>query len=377
MERYGRPSACLASGMALPPTGLVRRGNKRFRTHVWIDMIDAFTCVTRGSRCSSFPLALAASSAKRTHMPNGPLDEFELAKPGREWSADFRRRACDAFLHDTRMIDWVWALKLNDWYDHERLGGLWREFWERRANGAIEAFDGAGKPSVYETGPLVEFIGHVQGWTRDVEHRILCLAAREWTQLERDLVVRWSCEPHQSARLVLTAINALGPSYAYCAADGVQEAWRKQVHYFVKSSGILVTYEPRPDVSCDEAFLRLFGTCVKNACRDLRKKKGPDTPIENHGDGASTDLDDGLPAQLSQILKSERCQLLLACVSRLPDRYRDVVRLHLQDYTDAEIADELQISSGNVRIRFYRAKQILRSCLAPTIGVGAIGAQRS
>src|SRR5262245_49677263 len=58
---------------------------------------------------------------------------------------------------------------------------LWRTHWRLRRKATI-----AARPAD------VQLVEHIRHWTDDVRERILKLNAQEWTQLERELVVRWT-----------------------------------------------------------------------------------------------------------------------------------------------------------------------------------------
>ena len=61
--------------------------------------------------------------------------------------------------------------------------------------------------------------------------------------------------------------------------------------------------------------------------------------------------------------RSEVIERLLACIARLPDRLRRVVRAGLNGAKPAELANELSTTVGVVYNLHYRANQLLRDCL--------------
>ena len=62
----------------------------------------------------------------------------------------------------------------------------------------------------------------------------------------------------------------------------------------------------------------------------------------------------------------ERRELVRRCIARLPDSYREVLVLRdIEDLDTAEVADALGITSNAVKIRLHRARQALRTLLAP------------
>ena len=60
---------------------------------------------------------------------------------------------------------------------------------------------------------------------------------------------------------------------------------------------------------------------------------------------------------------SETIEVLLGCITRLPDRMRRVVRAGLDGHRPAELAAELSTSVGAVYSLHYRANQLLRECV--------------
>ncbi|QNM83453.1 sigma-70 family RNA polymerase sigma factor [Sphingomonas sabuli] len=59
--------------------------------------------------------------------------------------------------------------------------------------------------------------------------------------------------------------------------------------------------------------------------------------------------------------RAQRQQRMLALVHRLKPADRQVVLLHLEDLSAAEIADVLGMAPGTVSVRLHRAKAVLRT----------------
>jgi RNA polymerase sigma-70 factor, ECF subfamily len=75
------------------------------------------------------------------------------------------------------------------------------------------------------------------------------------------------------------------------------------------------------------------------------------------------------PAPLEQIQSSERGQRLRALVAALPENYSSIVALrYLRQHSVAEIATMLDMPVGTVKVRLFRARDILRRRLGSLPG---------
>jgi len=86
----------------------------------------------------------------------------------------------------------------------------------------------------------------------------------------------------------------------------------------------------------------------------------------NHTDrkSASTSTLDGDPRHHTE--RNERKTMVHAAMKELPDSYREVIRLRdLEEKSTKEVADELDLTRVNVRVRLHRARQRLESLLRP------------
>ena len=65
---------------------------------------------------------------------------------------------------------------------------------------------------------------------------------------------------------------------------------------------------------------------------------------------------------------SEERKLLYEAMDELPDSYREIIALRdLQELSTDEVADELDITPGNARVRLHRARKRLRKVLTPHV----------
>ena len=67
--------------------------------------------------------------------------------------------------------------------------------------------------------------------------------------------------------------------------------------------------------------------------------------------------------------RSERKEMVHAAMQELPDSYREIIRLRdLEEKSTKEVANELDLTRVNVRVRLHRAHQRLESLLRPRLG---------
>jgi RNA polymerase sigma-70 factor (ECF subfamily) len=72
---------------------------------------------------------------------------------------------------------------------------------------------------------------------------------------------------------------------------------------------------------------------------------------------------------LAGIQRKETQAAVRACIDQLPDDYRTVLLLRdMQELDTAEVAEQLGISEGNVKVRLHRARQALKTLLEPLFG---------
>lgn len=77
------------------------------------------------------------------------------------------------------------------------------------------------------------------------------------------------------------------------------------------------------------------------------------------------------PEQL--LMTKESRQLVLRAINDLPDAYRTVLLLRdIEERTTAEVADALDISEANVKVRLHRARAALKTLLEPQMRKGGL-----
>jgi RNA polymerase sigma-70 factor (ECF subfamily) len=88
--------------------------------------------------------------------------------------------------------------------------------------------------------------------------------------------------------------------------------------------------------------------CLRQLEKDKRMPKSDLMPIFNQQDSSKPDLDGQM-------------EFLYRCISELPEIDRIIISLELEDIQQADIADIVGISKGNVRVKIHRIKEKLKA----------------
>jgi RNA polymerase sigma-70 factor (ECF subfamily) len=84
----------------------------------------------------------------------------------------------------------------------------------------------------------------------------------------------------------------------------------------------------------------------------------------NHNDESASPLTDGDPRDHTE--RAERKELVHAALAELPDSYREIIRMRdLEERSTKEVAEALDLTRVNVRVRLHRARQKLEDLLRP------------
>lgn len=136
------------------------------------------------------------------------------------------------------------------------------------------------------------------------------------------------------------------------AADAVQEAF---VVLFERAGSLAERAEP-------DLGRFLFAAVRYKVLRALAAREIPEA---DPGEDVPTLADDGLTAALRRETAAELAALLERTCNPLEQQ---VVLLHLEGFSDAEIAAQLGITEGHVRVVRHRALGKLRRAYAPEAG---------
>ena len=140
------------------------------------------------------------------------------------------------------------------------------------------------------------------------------------------------------------------------AEDLAQEA-------FVKVFGMLERYNPT------YAFSNWLFKITSNLCIDsMRKRRIQTLPMDSpiQSDKGEYERQYESPTDNPEVLavKSERMDMLMAAIKRLPEHYRIMILLrHQENLSYDEIANTLDVPLGTVKARIHRAREMLKGRL--------------
>lgn len=137
------------------------------------------------------------------------------------------------------------------------------------------------------------------------------------------------------------------------AEDIIQEA-------FIKVAGCMEQVRTMKDDQRKNFLFMVVRNCSIDCMRKLKKEWQRVGSLENE-----EILSDGEDV-LQVICEGEQKKFLHEEIGKLKKPYQDVLVLkYLNELTDSEIAEKLEISKENVRIRAYRAKKALAKAIRP------------
>ena len=113
-----------------------------------------------------------------------------------------------------------------------------------------------------------------------------------------------------------------------------------------------------PNENAVKSFLY---TLVKNKSLDYLKSR--QYKITDHYPSAEIEKLETEAFFLSEVLFIETATIVENAIRTLPEKCARIIRLGIQEYTNAEIADELDISINTVKTQKKIAYQKLRNCL--------------
>lgn len=153
-------------------------------------------------------------------------------------------------------------------------------------------------------------------------------------------------------------------NFAYRLLGDYDEAADAAQHGFVQ------LYLSLPQLDLARPLRPWLYRIVRNRCIDVIRQRrtvslsAAEDAEDDNGTALESRLPDAdpLPEELAE--RADLQQLLSAAIHRLPAHYRDVVALrYTSDLSFAEVAEALGIPENTARIRFHRAKALLRTAL--------------
>lgn len=183
----------------------------------------------------------------------------------------------------------------------------------------------------------------------------------------------------EDKRLILAAQD--GEEYAY---QQLMLKYRKSVYYLVLK--MIKNAEDAEDLT-QESFTKafsslhsfdarfafstwLFRISTNTTIDFIRRKKLQTTSIHSgreNEDGSTNylQIEDHNPHPDESYHKKQRKQYLQLAISRLPDRYRQLVELrYFEELSYEEIAQRLEVPIGTVKAQLHRSRELLNGELA-------------
>jgi RNA polymerase sigma factor (sigma-70 family) len=166
------------------------------------------------------------------------------------------------------------------------------------------------------------------------------------------------------------------------AYSDIVDRFREQIFHFILR---MVKDRAQAEDLTQETFIKAFRALASfnsnyafstwlykiaaNNCIDFfRKKKlattSLDTPIKAKDGDLHRDFADHELGPESELISKEQTNQIQLAVDALPPKYKEAILLrHSQDKSYEEIADELGIPLGTVKVRIFRAREMLKSYL--------------
>ncbi len=120
----------------------------------------------------------------------------------------------------------------------------------------------------------------------------------------------------------------------------------------------------------DFAFSTWLYRIAKNNCIDYlrRNKKDNDTMVNQQEAGVGItahELANQLPSPEQLMIMQQETQLLREIVDTLHPKYKDIIKLHyFKELSCEEIAQKLDLPEGTVKVRLFRARELLYNIMS-------------
>jgi RNA polymerase sigma-70 factor (ECF subfamily) len=129
---------------------------------------------------------------------------------------------------------------------------------------------------------------------------------------------------------------------------------------FVKAYSFIHKFDPK------YAFSTWLFKIATNNCIDfIRRRKMQTLSIDspqNFDDGSPTyiQIQDRGPLPSDSLLLKERKEILMVAIERLPERYRNLLRMrYFDELSYEEVAERLRLPMGTIKAQLHRARELL------------------
>lgn len=178
-----------------------------------------------------------------------------------------------------------------------------------------------------------------------------------WSLEDAISVVEWLNDKPQLTMLRLFALHHLGANASWADAE---DAWSD----FVADKELertLMKFEPVKGTFPAWLLLRFKQLCWRRA-EKLRRTSELGVACEERGTDAVNIVYSRTP--FDDVNRQEISRALINCLNQLPAQLGTVVALYYQfERAVATIADQLEISQALVKVRLWRARGQLRTCM--------------
>jgi RNA polymerase sigma factor (sigma-70 family) len=114
----------------------------------------------------------------------------------------------------------------------------------------------------------------------------------------------------------------------------------------------------------------LFKIATNNCVDFIRKKHASPTPLDHLQDSmenVTLNIQSDLPDPEESMINHQKIAALKDIVNQLKPRYRSLIELrYFKEYSYEEIASELNLPIGTVKVQLFRAKTLLYNILVKT-----------
>jgi RNA polymerase sigma-70 factor, ECF subfamily len=117
------------------------------------------------------------------------------------------------------------------------------------------------------------------------------------------------------------------------------------------------------DLNRGTPFSAWLFTIARNKVYSEHRKKKPLFPLEN-----LFHLHSKEPGPDELLLSQERVLAIQDCLKVLPEAYQQALMAHLDGITHAQLARDKNTPVGTVKVRFLRAKKLMKSLLEKRLG---------